>query len=309
MSALPPVSPEAASARPARASRLFGDLAADRFEILRLALSPGEHWRYAIDPGCALMAFNFAGPAILESSGGNPVSFSGASVAFCPAGSSAGTEASTLVWPADTNRTALLVTLRPEFLREMIGARRTALGTRFVQAIFEDAGAPVVQPLHAALAQWIDSLKAPSIQGAAAKSLWAEGKLRELMALYCFAPETPEEEFFCTRQKRLASERVERAKAHMQANLDETLDLKALAESVGCSAHYLSRTFSEYCGMTISQYLRQIRIERAASLLSSGRYNVSEAAIEVGYNSLSHFSKAFQKEKGCLPSRYVPQAA
>jgi len=56
--------------------------------------------------------------------------------------------------------------------------------------------------------------------------------------------------------------------------------------------------------MTLSQYLRKRRIERAADLIVTGRCNVSEAAIEVGYRSMSHFSKAFQKEKGCLPSKF-----
>ncbi len=46
-------------------------------------------------------------------------------------------------------------------------------------------------------------------------------------------------------------------------------------------------------GMTIPQYVREVRIEKAAELLLRGRHNVTEAAMEVGYSSLSHFSKAF----------------
>ena len=42
-------------------------------------------------------------------------------------------------------------------------------------------------------------------------------------------------------------------------------------------------------------------MERAAELLRSGRYNVTEAATEVGYASLSHFSKAFCETIGCCP--------
>ena len=52
------------------------------------------------------------------------------------------------------------------------------------------------------------------------------------------------------------------------------------------------------------QYLRNIRMERAAELLRTGRYNVTEAAIEVGYSSLSHFSKAFCETIGCCPVLY-----
>ena len=53
--------------------------------------------------------------------------------------------------------------------------------------------------------------------------------------------------------------------------------------------------------MTIPQYVRQIRMERAAELLLAGRHNVTEAAMEVGYSSLSHFSKAFCTTIGCCP--------
>ena len=41
-----------------------------------------------------------------------------------------------------------------------------------------------------------------------------------------------------------------------------------------------------------------------AELLRSGRFNVSEAAVEVGYSSLSHFSKAFCETIGCCPVLY-----
>jgi AraC-like DNA-binding protein len=66
----------------------------------------------------------------------------------------------------------------------------------------------------------------------------------------------------------------------------------------------LSRTFSQELGVTIPQYLRQLRMERAAALLLSGKFNVTEAAFEVGYASLSHFSQAFCQTMGCCPNLY-----
>jgi len=56
--------------------------------------------------------------------------------------------------------------------------------------------------------------------------------------------------------------------------------------------------------MTIPQYLRKLRMERAAGLLRTGKYNVTEAAMEVGYSSLSHFSQAFCQVMGCCPALY-----
>ena len=73
---------------------------------------------------------------------------------------------------------------------------------------------------------------------------------------------------------------------------------------MGCSPFYLSRTFSKETGQTIPQYLRQLRMEKSAELLRTGRYNVTEVALEVGYNSLSHFSQTFHQTFGCCPGLY-----
>ena len=59
--------------------------------------------------------------------------------------------------------------------------------------------------------------------------------------------------------------------------------------------------------MTIPQFLRRVRMERAAELLRAGRHNVTEAAFAVGYSSLGHFSKSFCEVMGCCPTLY-PQA-
>jgi AraC-like DNA-binding protein len=80
--------------------------------------------------------------------------------------------------------------------------------------------------------------------------------------------------------------------------------LLELGRRVGCSPFYLSRTFSQELGVTIPQYLRQLRMERAAELLRSGKFNVTEAALEVGYSSMSHFSQAFCQTMGCCPNLY-----
>jgi len=138
-----------------------------------------------------------------------------------------------------------------------------------------------------------------------AAAFWFHAKIREILAHHAFANGGSETEFFCTRQKRLALERIAKVKTFLDAHLDEGIDLKELSRAVGCSPHYLCRTFSKYTGTTITRYLRARRIEHAARLLASGRFNVSEASIEVGYQSLSHFSKAFQQEKGCVPSQYA----
>lgn len=135
-----------------------------------------------------------------------------------------------------------------------------------------------------------------------AQSLWYQSKALELMAHFLFTPKDPE--FFCMRQKRVARDRVERTKELLARNLAEPPTLEMLGREIGCSPFYLSRSFSREVGFTIPQFLRKLRMERAAELLRMGHHNVTEAATEVGYSSLSHFSKAFCETIGCCPVLY-----
>ncbi len=146
------------------------------------------------------------------------------------------------------------------------------------------------------------ALRQPPVPQAAQK-LWYQAKTLEVLSTVLFQQAAPEE-FFCQRQKRVARERVERTTAILRTHLAEPPDIEALGAQVGCSPFYLSRLFSKEMGMTIPQYLRQVRVERAAELLLGGRHNVTEAAMEVGYSSLSHFSKAFCTTIGCCPTLF-----
>lgn len=151
------------------------------------------------------------------------------------------------------------------------------------------------------------ALRQPPVPVAAQK-LWYQAKTLELLSQVLFQP-IPQEEFFCHRQKRVAQERIERTTAILRSHLADPPDIEALGAQVGCSPFYLSRLFSKEMGMTIPQYVRQIRIERAAELLLEGRHNVTEAAMEVGYSSLSHFSKAFCTTIGCCPALFPTATA
>jgi AraC-like DNA-binding protein len=162
------------------------------------------------------------------------------------------------------------------------------------------AGATVRLTAHQQ--QIIASLRQPPVF-AAAQPLWSQCKALELAVTFLFQP-ADTEELFCTRQQRLAQERVEQAVFLLKQNLAEPPSLEMLGQKIGCSHFYLSRIFSAQTGRTIPQYLRQLRLERAAELLRAGECNVTEAALEVGYNSLSHFSAAFHEAFGCCPGLY-----
>lgn len=148
--------------------------------------------------------------------------------------------------------------------------------------------------------QLISTLRQPPVY-AAAQPIWYQCKALELAVTFLVKPQ---EELFCTRQQRLAQERVEQVIFLLKQQLTTPPSLEELGKKIGCSHFYLSRIFSAQTGQTITQCLRQLRMERAAELLKSREYNVTEVALEVGYNSLSHFSAAFHDMFGCCPGLY-----
>ena len=156
-------------------------------------------------------------------------------------------------------------------------------------------------PLGTALSQLVESLRHPPVFSRA-QAVWFQCKAIELATHLFFT--VPGGELFCTRQQRAARERVQRVQAILRGALTEPPPLEELGRLAGCSPFYLSRIFSQEVGMTIQQYLRQIRMERAAELLRTGKCNVTEAAMEVGYSSLSHFSATFHQTFGCCPGLY-----
>ena len=165
----------------------------------------------------------------------------------------------------------------------------------------------VVQEMSMAVQTIARALAEPPVIGnSPAARVWYKAKILELLSLLVFAPEELKgtDELFCDRQKRLNRERIEQVCALLERDLVNPPSLEMLATQVGCGAFHLSRTFSQHTGRTVPQYLRQLRLERAAQLLRERRCNVTEAAVSVGYSSLSHFSKAFWEAYGCCPGLY-----
>lgn len=194
----------------------------------------------------------------------------------------------------------LTVELSREWLAEAVRGHEDSLNRQtrhFLDGAAASRPALDIRPFGPTIRQFSQEVLKPPVEGRAVR-LWFRAKIIELAALTLMEPE---KELFCQRQHRLASDRIERVKAILARDLEHPPSLAELGREIGCSPFYLSRLFSEQTGLTISRYLRNIRLERAAQLLRSGECNVTEAAMTVGYSSLSHFSKAFAEMYGACP--------
>lgn len=82
------------------------------------------------------------------------------------------------------------------------------------------------------------------------------------------------------------------------------LNVTQIAQATGVSAKQLYRRLKALTGYTPVDYIRSIRIKRAAMMLASGRFTVSETMYSVGFSDSSYFARCFRTEFGCTPSQY-----
>jgi AraC-like DNA-binding protein/ligand-binding sensor protein len=100
---------------------------------------------------------------------------------------------------------------------------------------------------------------------------------------------------------------ISRARALIAERHADRLSLPEIAQSVNMSAFYFCKTFKRATGMTFTEYLARVRVEKVKNLLLNPHKRVSEAAYEAGFQSLSQFNRVFRRIAGQSPSAYRDQ--
>lgn len=85
---------------------------------------------------------------------------------------------------------------------------------------------------------------------------------------------------------------------------DPGLSIASLAETLGYNAKYLSHTFKDKMGIGYTEYLRNLRIKYAISLLDHGIDSVKNVALLSGFTDPLYFSTVFKKSVGVSPKEY-----
>jgi len=91
---------------------------------------------------------------------------------------------------------------------------------------------------------------------------------------------------------------------YIRSNFGGNLTLDFLARQAHMSREYLSRKFKAYTGTNISDFIAEVRIERARQLLRSSTHSITDISLYCGYTSLGNFQRFFKKLTGCNPSEY-----
>ncbi|MFT4006925.1 MAG: AraC family transcriptional regulator [Lacrimispora sp.] len=102
----------------------------------------------------------------------------------------------------------------------------------------------------------------------------------------------------------LYRERIEQLKKYIAAHVEERLDLDEISRKFYINRYYLSHYFKKETGFTLMQYVANQKVIAAKALLKEG-HSVTDVALQLSYNSDSHFIAVFKKLTGITPKKYA----
>ncbi len=101
---------------------------------------------------------------------------------------------------------------------------------------------------------------------------------------------------------------VRRVRQHLLDHMESRLTIERLAEEFHISPTYLKETFRRVSGQSVHRYLQDLRLTRAARLLSTTNDSVLSIAVSVGYSGTSRFNAAFKERYGVSPRQFRQNA-
>ncbi|MBE34392.1 MAG: AraC family transcriptional regulator [Opitutaceae bacterium] len=110
------------------------------------------------------------------------------------------------------------------------------------------------------------------------------------------------------REQESESPAVSRARVYISKHQDEEISLNEVSKAVNMSAFYFCKTFKKSTGMTFTDYLSRVRVEKVKNLLLNPHKRISEVAYATGFQSLSQFNRVFRKITGESPTIYRERA-
>lgn len=91
---------------------------------------------------------------------------------------------------------------------------------------------------------------------------------------------------------------------HLDKHLHEDVNLDFMADKLNITSGYLSSYFKEKTGMNFSDYLNDLRIQRAKELLQNPELKIQDIAVQVGYQNVNSFIRMFKRYSGVTPGEY-----
>ena len=109
------------------------------------------------------------------------------------------------------------------------------------------------------------------------------------------------------RSSQILSKQIVLCIDYIYSHLHYRITVAELADHLNISESYLSKLFHKEMGIPISQYILDLKIEKAKNLLQYSDYTIIEIANYLSFSSQSHFIQVFQKKTGLTPHKYRNQ--
>jgi signal transduction histidine kinase/DNA-binding response OmpR family regulator/streptogramin lyase len=94
---------------------------------------------------------------------------------------------------------------------------------------------------------------------------------------------------------------IQLVNSHLQ---DENFGIEMMVDQLFMSQSTLFRKIKSLTGLSITGFIRSVRLKQAAQIILQTNMKLSQVAADVGFNDYKHFKKSFQQQFGCLPSEY-----
>ena len=101
------------------------------------------------------------------------------------------------------------------------------------------------------------------------------------------------------------AEKIKAALEYMDRNYGEEISIADVAAACYFSQYHFMRFFKKYMGTSCGEYLKNLRLEKAAKAFASGNNGILDVAMESGFRNLSYFYREFQKKYGYTPKQFI----
>lgn len=137
------------------------------------------------------------------------------------------------------------------------------------------------------------------------KKLYIKGKVYELISLYFNKTEDADLEQCPFLADEDNVRKIRQAKDIIIARMTEPPTLGELSDEIGLSLKKLKEGFKQIYGDSVFGFLFDYKMEYARKMLETGKHNVNEVGLKVGYSTASHFIASFKKKYGTTPKKYL----
>lgn len=160
------------------------------------------------------------------------------------------------------------------------------------------------------MVQWVSSIVHPRMEDSLSFSVIANEEIKKSEYLYQMS--SGFSAFINNVNKKMASKKqlsneIMAAKKYLENNYKDDIKLQNVAENIRLSPNYLGYLFKKELSVNITEYLTQLRIEKAKELLRDTNMKSYQIAEATGFSDNAYFSKVFKKAAGMNPNEFRKQ--